>query len=549
MKYDVFISYRQKSGIHQADALESKLKLKLNGCRVFLDRTGIKSGNWKKELDENIRESCNFVVIISKDCFPYTKKGKDYFLYEIDQALRLGKNVIPVYYDGMSYDDIKEYLSGIEDFHNQQHIIFNNNNTDGSVDQIIKFLKTEKEILNERYKSLSKERTTVRQELMLLEEDKTDSKCPVCATSYTAEMIYCHNCGYKFFDELEKAVANINDKIQERDRLKKHKELWNACQSDNKLNNNEVDKELGELRTRLQDSEKKREELEKQNKGLEAELEKAKSQIASDSVQHDLIIPVKRLSIVMKPVEGGTFWMGAQKTDLNGQNYDNEAAYDDESPVHSVTVDSFYMGETVVTQALWKEVMGSNGNWESRYGKGANHPAYRVSYNEIVKDFLPKLNQMTGKNFRLPTEAEWEYAARGGQLSKGYKFSGNDAIEEVAWFWKNSGDEYLFSGNWDLDMIEKNNCKTHPVKMKKPNELGLYDMSGNVWEWCKDWYEEKYYSKGPQDNPQGPSMGSRRVLRGGSWDDGPKDCRVSSREAYDPSICDKNGGFRLVLPQ
>ena len=162
MKYDVFISYRQKSGIHQADALESKLKLKLNGCRVFLDRTEIKSGNWKKKLEENIRESCNFVVIISKDCFPYTKKGKDFFLDEIDQALRQGKNVIPVYYDDMRYDDIKEYLSGIEDFHNQQHIIFNNNNTDGSVDQIIKFLKTEKEILNERYKSLSKERTTVR---------------------------------------------------------------------------------------------------------------------------------------------------------------------------------------------------------------------------------------------------------------------------------------------------------------------------------------------------------------------------------------------------
>ena len=325
MKYDVFISYRQKSGIHQADALESKLKFKLNGCRVFLDRTGIKSGNWKKELDENIRESCNFVVIISKDCFPYTKKGKDYFLDEIDQALRQGKNVIPVYYDGMSYDDIKEYLSGIEDFHNQQHIIFNNNNTDGSVDQIIKFLKTEKEILNKRYKSLSKERTTVRQELMLLEEDKTDSKCPVCATSYTAEMIYCHNCGYKFFDDLEKAVANSNEKLQERGRLMIHKELWRNCQSDNKQNNTELNQELSALKTRLQVSETKREELEKQKKGLEVELERVKSPIVSDLPQQDLIIPVNGLSIVMKPVEGGTFWMGAQNTDPNGQNYDDKA--------------------------------------------------------------------------------------------------------------------------------------------------------------------------------------------------------------------------------
>ena len=533
MKYDVFISYRQKSGIHQADALESKLKFKLNGCRVFLDRTGIKSGNWKKELDENIRESCNFVVIISKDCFPYTKKGKDYFLDEIDQALRLGKNVIPVYYDDMSYEDIKEYLSGIEDFHNQQHIIFNNNNTDGSVDQIIKFLKTEKEILNKRYKSLSKERTTVRQELMLLEEDKTDSKCPVCATSYTAEMIYCHNCGYKFFDDLEKAVANSNEKLQERGRLKIHKELWRNCQSDNKQNNTELNQELSALKTRLQVSETKREELEKQKKGLEVELERVKSPIVSDLPQQDLIIPVNGLSIVMKPVEGGTFWMGAQNTDPNGQNYDDKA-YEGESPVHIVIVDSFYMGETMVTQALWEVVMGSEptqrGEWDNRFGKGVDYPAYRVSYNDIVNGFLPKLNQMTSMNFRLPTEAEWEYAARGRKKSNGYKYAGSNIIKEVAWNYDNSGG------------------RAHPVKSKESNELGLYDMSGNVWEWCSDaWYD---YKSGEEVNPEHDgSLGSDRVMRGGSWRSIARRCRVSIRYGLAPDLRRNNIGFRFVLPQ
>ena len=544
MKYDVFISYRQKSGIHQADALESKLKFKLNGCRVFLDRTGIKSGNWKKELDENIRESCNFVVIISKDCFPYTKKGKDYFLDEIDQALRQGKNVIPVYYDGMSYDDIKEYLSGIEDFHNQQHIIFNNNNTDGSVDQIIKFLKTEKEILNKRYKSLSKERTTVRQELMLLEEDKTDSKCPVCATSYTAEMIYCHNCGYKFFDDLEKAVANSNEKLQERGRLKIHKELWRNCQSDNKQNNTELNQELSALKTRLQVSESKREELEKQLEGIK-EQGNAPA-MGKETLEFWLN---DKVSFKMIFVEGGSFQMGALESDSE--------AGDDEKPQHWVELHDYYIGETVVTQAMWKAVMKCN---PSHFKGDLNLPVEKVAWEKeteksvSVKEFIRRLNNMLhekgqlpeGSDFRLPTEAEWEYAARGGQKGdNGYIYSGSNNIDEVAWYYKNSGDGYL-PGSMD---IEIDYCRTHPVKKKNPNELGLYDMSGNVWEWCEDWYDEKYYSSSPDDNPRGPQTGSYRVLRGGSWSSFARGCRVSRRYDYDPGLRNFNIGFRLVLPQ
>lgn len=523
MKYDVFISYRQKSGIHQADALESKLKLKLNGCRVFLDRTGIKSGNWKKELDENIRESCNFVVIISKDCFPYTKKGKDYFLDEIDQALRLGKNVIPVYYDGMSYDDIKEYLSGIEDFHNQQHIIFNNNNTDGSVDQIIKFLKTEKEILNKRYKSLSKERTTVRQELMLLEEDKTDSKCPVCATNYTAEMIYCHNCGYKFFDDLEKAVANSNEKLQERGRLKIHKELWRNCQSDNKQNNTELNQELSALKTRLQVSESKRKELEKQLEGIK-ERGNAPA-MGKETLEFWLN---DKVSFKMILVNGGRFMMGASHGNLH--------AFSEEMPQHKVTLNGYYISETVVTQALWKAVIGSEPfiGWENRYGKGDDYPAYRVSYFDIVDVFIPKLNQLTGREFRLPTEAEWEYAARGGKKGKDYKYSGDNSIDSVAWYYGNSG------------------SMTHIVKTKSPNELGLYDMSGNLWEWCSDaWYN---YKSGEEVNPvhgpvHGDDLGSLHVLRGGSWDAEAGFCRVSYRSCVSSGSATIAIGFRLVLPQ
>ncbi len=157
-------------------------------------------------------------------------------------------------------------------------------------------------------------------------------------------------------------------------------------------------------------------------------------------------------------------------------------AYGDEKPAHSVTLGDYYIGKFEVTQELWEAVMGSNPS----YFKGSNLPVEQVSWDDC-QTFIRKLNSLTGKNFRLPTEAEWEYTARGGNRSKGYKYSGSNNISDVAWYWENSGDRVL-SGEWDYDKIKNNNCRTHPVGMKSPNELGIYDMSGNVYEWCQDWY-------------------------------------------------------------
>ena len=156
---------------------------------------------------------------------------------------------------------------------------------------------------------------------------------------------------------------------------------------------------------------------------------------------------------------------------------------------------------------------------------GGNCPVERVSWND-VQEFLKKLNQMTGKNYRLPTEAQWEYAARGGSKSRGYKYSGSNSVGSVAWYRGNSS------------------FKTHAVGQKSPNELGIYDMSGNVWEWCMDWIGS--YSSGAQRNPQGPSSGSRKVLRGGSWINSARGMRVSNRGSISPS---NRGsfGFRLVV--
>ena len=234
---------------------------------------------------------------------------------------------------------------------------------------------------------------------------------------------------------------------------------------------------------------------------------------------------VNGVSFTMIKVEGGTFQMGAQSIDPSGTNYDSDALSGEE-PVHSVTLSDYYIGETEVTQELWEAVMGSNPS----YFKGSQKPVENVSWNDC-KEFIAKLNRITGKNFRLPTEAEWEYAARGGNESQGYKYSGSNTIGNVAWYTDNSS------------------YKTHDVKTKTPNELGIYDMSGNVYEWCEDWYNSNYYSNSPQTNPTGPSSGSSRVLRGGRWGGDAEYCRVSFRSYNNPGRRYNDSGFRLAFSQ
>lgn len=217
-------------------------------------------------------------------------------------------------------------------------------------------------------------------------------------------------------------------------------------------------------------------------------------------------------SFTMIYVEGGSFVMGC--TDF----YDNIA--------HRVMLDSYYIGETEVTQELWQAVMGSNPSYFKF--KGSQKPVSRSWHD--CQEFIMKLNRLTGKNFRLPTEAEWEYAARGGNKSKGYKYSGSNNVNDVAW--------------WGYG--KDSSSRTHNVKTKSPNELGIYDMSGNIREWCQDYYG--YYADSPQANPTGPSSGSNRVLRGGYWGSSAQQCLVTNRDLDNPSS-NNLSGFRLVLVQ
>lgn len=237
-----------------------------------------------------------------------------------------------------------------------------------------------------------------------------------------------------------------------------------------------------------------------------------------ESVDSDDVLPitVKGVTFNMIKVDGGTFTMGATP--------EMEEPYNNEKPTHQVTLSSYYIGETEVTQALWKAVMGSNPS----YWQGDNLPVESVSWNDC-QDFLRKLNEITKRRFRLPTEAEWEFAARGGNKSRHTQYSGSGDIDEVAWYGGNSG------------------FKTHPVKTKKANELGIYDMSGNVWELCQDWYG--FYSSGAETNPTGATSGVGRVLRGGCWGYGAGGCRSSNRNGIAPDNRGDYLGFRLVLSE
>ena len=220
----------------------------------------------------------------------------------------------------------------------------------------------------------------------------------------------------------------------------------------------------------------------------------------------------RRVSFKMIRVKAGTFQMG------------NTLGISEE-PVHSVTLtNDYYIGETEVTQELWEAVMGSNPS----QAKGAQNPVESISWNDC-KTFINKLNTLTGKRFRLPTEAEWEYAARGGNKSRNYTYSGSNYPDEVAWF------------------FETSRLKLHPVKTKAPNELGIYDMSGNVWEWCEDWYGRSYYKNSPTTNPTGPASGASRVIRGGSWDGDASGCRTTKRLDFAPTYSSYTFGFRLAL--
>lgn len=267
------------------------------------------------------------------------------------------------------------------------------------------------------------------------------------------------------------------------------------------------------------------------------------------SLEDSATFTVKGVTFVMKRIPEGTFMMGG--TDRHAEGH--------EKPVHQVTLSTFFMGETEVTQALYKAVMGTNPSAHI----GDNLPAEKMSWNDC-QAFITKLNSLTGCQFRLPTEAEWEYAARGGTTTSLY--NGQEInikaqcnapnLDPLGWYSGNCGRDFTAAqgcdvangydiSQWEGKQYADRKGGSHPVGKKQPNAYGLYDMLGNVIEWCSDWYGN--YDKSAQKNPTGPASGAERVTRGGSWYRDAEDVRVSYRNKHAPNGFSTEIGFRLAL--
>ena len=247
-------------------------------------------------------------------------------------------------------------------------------------------------------------------------------------------------------------------------------------------------------------------------KSVEANVRKAVT--ITEAGDGRTVYTIDSVRFTMVTVDGGSFIMGNSK----GRRIN---PWDDEKPPHQVTLQTFAIGETEVTQALWQAVMDYN----PASNRGDSLPVESVTWDEC-QEFVRRLSKMTGQRFRLPTEAEWEYAARGGQRSGGYEYSGSDELSEVAWWSENSG------------------MRLHPVGTLHPNELGLYDMSGNVWEWCQDW--KGRYSDAAQTDPTGAGKGTARVCRGGSCYNAALYCRVAFRSSGDMTYRGVHLGLRIA---
>ena len=461
--YDVFISYRRSDAVNEARSINDRLRLRQIRC--FYDFDELKDRKFDEKILDAIKDAEIFITILSPDYFCRCSEKDDWVRKEIECAIANHKKIVPInvnnHFDSTKHipENVPYNLSsGI--IGHQFSEVYTGTTFNDNIDAIIRD-RIQSEIPNIG--------TTPSNSVKI--EISSDADCKVLKGGKEISQVQAKSYNFIYLGPGNHRLVFQSVKYEDIE----HKEIYRVM--DEKLPYEDfIEVELLPL-------------IEKQ--------EEQSGRFTANGV-----------SFTMIPVQGGTYQMGASA--------DDDKADDDEKPRHIETVGNFMIGETPVTQALWQAVMGSN---PSYFTGDMQRPVENVSWDDC-QTFIRKLNQLTGENFRLPTEAEWEYAARGGNRSQGYKYSGGNDAEAVAWYGDNS------------------DGTTHRVKTKQPNELGIYDMSGNVYEWCQDKWCNDYYS---------PRNSGYRVLRGGSWDDDARYVRVSYRYNYYPGRRYSNNGLRLAF--
>ena len=570
-KYDVFISYSRKDYVKDDVVIPGNPITAIqemfdkNGISYWFDKDGIYSGQEFVEVISNAIANSKMLVFVSSK----HSNASMWTAGEIFEAVDGEKLIIPVRIDDCPYNKRFKLLIRPLDYIDYQ------GQPNTALPQLLRAVNIEKEKhakieKEERLRLLKEEEETKREAVKIEIKEKakeyqalagqqdyvlhelysknkfignTIKRCPVCEKDVPIQSQFCSQCGWQFpklygidggnvplHDDTQLAIArkcwqgfdSIKSLQKENDNLKVDNEKLKKSLSGIKMECEEhlkdidkKDSQLDAYQRELQSIKEKNAELERERGRLISAIHRFNEAKRQEEMRNNIFM-VNGVSFKMIRVEGGTFTMGATQ--------EQENPFSDEKPTHQVTLSSYSIGETPVTQELWQAVMGSNPS----YFKGVQRPVEEVGWNDC-QEFIKRLNQKTSRLFRLPTEAEWEFAARGGKKSKGYQYSGSNNIDEVAWYKNNSSGE------------------THPVKTKKPNELGIYDMSGNVLEWCQDWFGS--YNSNSQTNPSGPASGSNLVVRGGGCINDAKRCRLSCRRYFSLYAALRDLGFRLVLSE
>lgn len=522
MIYDIFISYRRLGGGATAGRINDMLTN--DGYSVSYDVDTLREGRFDDQLLARIEQCQDFILVVDKDCFkrtidPATDPKEDWLWQELSYALKLKKNVIPVLLAGAEFPKrLPEDIDSVRYYNGPQcvHEYF---------DSFYEKLKDKLHAIPR----MAKHSSVPVGKLPNLKL-KADLDCVFYLDGEERLHLKAGHIQKFPLDQGEYELMFVSDE-NETDRIEMEFEMPKVDKL-LKINLSTVreNRPKGEAEEKRRTEERRLAELRRQEAQKAAEEQKREEQrkrCEEESRAKDRVFKVGDVEFKMIHVEAGSFLMGSNS------DFDN--------PIHSVELtQDYYIGETVVTQSLWRAIMNNNPS----LFKGEDRPVEEVAYfDSSNKDysalvFIERLNNLLydqlpqGYHFDLPTEAQWEYAARGGKKSQSFTYAGSDNISEIAWYDGNSRE------------------KTHPVKErgKIANELGIYGMSGNVWEWCRDWYNSGYCMTSARD-PLGPSSGSYRVLRGGGWGSYADGCRVAYRIYGSPGNGSGDYGFRLALAQ